>query len=78
LLTGYLACSDRKFNDYIEKFKDEHEEGTNITYQDLMRKAELKYQFRIMSGEWNALTQKTGKRRNSYIESKTCCTECTL
>jgi hypothetical protein len=29
LLTGYLACSDRKFTEYIEKCKDEYEEGTS-------------------------------------------------
>ena len=57
LLTGYLACSDRKFIEYIEKCKDEYEDGENMTYQSLMRKAERKYQARIMSGEWNALSQ---------------------
>jgi hypothetical protein len=57
LLTGYLACSDRKFTEYIEKCKDEYEDGENMTYQSLMRKAERKYQARMMSGEWNALSQ---------------------
>ena len=57
LLTGYLACSDRKFTEYIEKWKDEYEEGENVSHQDLMRKAERKYQARMMNGEWNALSQ---------------------
>ena len=57
LLTGYLACSDRKFTEYIEKWKDEYEEGENVSHQDLMRKAERKYQARMMKGEWNALSQ---------------------
>jgi hypothetical protein len=44
LLTGHLVYSDRKFTEYIEKSKDEYEEGTDVTYQDLMRKVECKYQ----------------------------------
>jgi hypothetical protein len=57
LLTGYLACSDRKFTEYIEKWRDDYEDGESISYQDLMRKAERKYQARMMNGEWNALSQ---------------------
>lgn len=57
LLTRYLACSDRKFTEYVAKCKDEYEEGENLTYQNLVGKAERKYQVRDMSGEWNALSQ---------------------
>jgi hypothetical protein len=32
LFTGYLACSDKKFIEYIEKCQDEYEEGVDITY----------------------------------------------
>jgi hypothetical protein len=32
-----------------------------MTYHYLMRKAERKYQSRIMSGEWNAVTQEQEK-----------------
>jgi hypothetical protein len=54
LLTGYLACSNRKLIENAEKYKDGYEEGTNMTYQYLMRKAEQKYQSKIISGELNA------------------------
>jgi hypothetical protein len=57
LLTGYLACSDRKFTEYIEKWRDDYEDGESISYQDLMRKGERKYQARMMNGVWNALSQ---------------------
>jgi len=52
-----MACSDKKFVEYIDKCKDSYEEGENITYQSLMSKAERKYQTRMMSAEWNSLTQ---------------------
>ena len=57
LIRGYLACSDKKFVEYIEKCKDSYEEGENMTYQSLMAKAERKYQARVMNGEWNLPTQ---------------------
>jgi len=44
LLTGYMACSDRKFTEYIEKWKDEYEDGEHVCHLDLMQKAERKYQ----------------------------------
>jgi hypothetical protein len=56
LLTGYMACSDRKFTEYIEKWKDEYEDGEHLCHLDLMQKAECKYQAQIMTGEWNALS----------------------
>jgi hypothetical protein len=57
LFTIYLACSDKKFIEYIEKCQDEYEEGVDITYQSLMTKAEKKYQSRILNDEWNSLSQ---------------------
>jgi hypothetical protein len=57
IFTGYLACSDKKFIEYIEICQDEHEEGVDITYQLLMTKAEKKYQSRILNDEWNSLSQ---------------------
>jgi hypothetical protein len=43
LLRGYMACTDKKFIEYIEKCRDNYEEGENMTYQELMSKAERKY-----------------------------------
>ena len=57
LIRGYMACTDKKFVEYIEKCKDNYEEGENITYQSLMAKAERKYQARMLNGEWNVPTQ---------------------
>jgi len=56
LFTGYLACSDKKFVEYIEKCQDKYEDGASFTYQELMSKAEKKYQARMMTKEWNTLT----------------------
>jgi hypothetical protein len=38
-----MACSDKKFVEYMEKCRDEYEEGENITHQMLMFKAKRKY-----------------------------------
>jgi len=57
LFTGYQACTDKKFVEYIDKYKDEYEEGEDITYETLMAKAEKKYQARLLSSEWNAPTR---------------------
>jgi hypothetical protein len=56
LFTGYMACSDKKFVEYIEKCQDDYEDGAHFTYQELMSKAEKKYQARVMTKEWNTLT----------------------
>jgi hypothetical protein len=52
-----MACTDKKFTEYIEKCRDNYKEGENMTYQELMSKAEPKYQTRILNGEWNTPTQ---------------------
>jgi hypothetical protein len=57
LFTGYLACSDKKFIEYIEKCQNEYKEGVDISYQLLMTKAEKKYQSRILNDDWNSLSQ---------------------
>jgi hypothetical protein len=46
-----------KFTEYIEKWKDEYEDGEHVCHLDLMQKAEHKYQAQIMTGEWNALSK---------------------
>jgi hypothetical protein len=56
-LLDTLSVLIAKFTEYIEKCKNDYEEVTNMTYQNLMRKVDRKYQSRIMSSEWNTLTQ---------------------
>jgi hypothetical protein len=36
LFTGYTACTNKKFVEYMEKCKDSYEEGENVTYQGIM------------------------------------------
>ena len=43
LFLGYLACSDKKFVEYIERNKDAYDEGSDLTPEALMTKAEVKY-----------------------------------
>jgi hypothetical protein len=40
--TGYMAYTDKKFVEYIEKCKDRYEEGEDVTYLGIMSKAERK------------------------------------
>ena len=57
LFQGYLACSDKKFVDYIDKLKDDYEEGADIHYELLMTKAQQKCKSRLLTNEWNAPTE---------------------
>jgi hypothetical protein len=57
LIRGYMACTNKTFVEYIEKCKDNYEEGENIRYQFLMAKSERKYQAHTLNGEWNVPTQ---------------------
>jgi hypothetical protein len=40
LFTGYMACTDKRFIEYMDKCKDTYKEGEDITYQGIMLKAE--------------------------------------
>jgi hypothetical protein len=40
--TGYMACTDKRFIEYMDKCKDNYKEGEDITYQGIMLKAERK------------------------------------
>ena len=51
---GYEACTDSAFTKYINDLKDRWEEGGELTYEELMRKAEVKYSSRILENQWNA------------------------
>ena len=54
LFLGYLACSDKKFVEYIERIKDGYDEGSDLTPEALMTKAEVKYaQRKKLERNWN-------------------------
>jgi hypothetical protein len=40
VFTGYMACTDKRFVEYMDQCKDNYKEGEDITYQDIMLKAE--------------------------------------
>jgi hypothetical protein len=42
LFTRYMACTDKKFVEYMEKCKDSYEEEEVFTYQGIMSKTERK------------------------------------
>jgi hypothetical protein len=56
LFSVYMACTNKKFIEYMDKCKDSYEEGKDLTHQTLMSKAERKYQARVMSNKWNTLS----------------------
>ena len=54
LFKGYLAASNRQFTAYIKTKLERYEEGSNISSNDLMIMAKVKYQIIVDKGEWNA------------------------
>jgi hypothetical protein len=56
LFTGCMAYTDKTFEEYMEKCKDNYEDGEDVNYQGIMLKEERKYQARVMNNEWNTLT----------------------
>jgi hypothetical protein len=61
-----MACTDKKFIEYIEKCRDNDKEGENMTYQEFTSKAERKYQRQILNREWNTPTHE----RSEIIDLK--------
>jgi hypothetical protein len=55
LFTGYIACTDKRFVEYMKKCKDSYEEGEDFIYQFTMQKAKRKYQARVVKNEWNTI-----------------------
>jgi len=53
LFKGYKACEDEKFVAYIEKLQEEYDDGSDLTKETLMTKAEKKYDTRTLNKEWN-------------------------
>lgn len=54
LFKGYLAAKDKKFLKYIEDKLANHEEGQEMTAQQLMTWAKTKYDILLEKGEWEA------------------------
>ena len=58
LFTGYEACSDEKFRQYISKKRDDYEDGTNpnLTTKQLITYAEKKFNTMKRDHKWNSLS----------------------
>ena len=57
LFKGYSACSDKAFVDYINRKKEDYDEGgATLEPEDLMKFAETKYKILKQEGKWNAPT----------------------
>ena len=56
LFKAYRAASDKEFVKYINKKKDEYDEGTDVTPIKLMLLAANKYKTMKQDNEWNAPT----------------------
>lgn len=54
LFKGYGACSDEVFRSWLSRKQDDHEEGEEITPDDLMLAAKNKYDSMVEKGTWNA------------------------
>lgn len=54
LFKGYLSAKDRVFCAYINSKKEKHEEGQNISTDQLMKWARNKFDIIKESGKWNA------------------------
>ena len=61
LFTGYLSAKDRAFVSYIDKKLELYEEGTDISYNQLMLWARQKYDLLRDKGVWNAPTPEEEK-----------------
>ena len=56
LFKGYDVCSDEKFREYIEKKKDDYEDGFDMTPEKLMTYTKNKYNIMMRDKVWNALS----------------------
>ena len=54
LFKGYGACSDEVFRAWLARKQDDHEEGDEITPDELMLSAKNKYDSMVEKGTWNA------------------------
>lgn len=56
LFKGYSAVSDETFRAWLSRKQDDHEEGEEITPDELMQAAKNKYDAMVEKGTWNAPT----------------------
>ena len=56
LFKGYGAVSDVEFRNWLTRKQEQHEEGTELTPDDLMLAAKNKYDTMVERGTWNAPT----------------------
>jgi hypothetical protein len=56
LFKGYGAVSDEVFRAWLSRKQDDHEEGEEITPDELMIAAKNKYDIMVEKGTWNAPT----------------------
>ena len=70
LFKGYKACTDNKFQAYIELKESEYEEGAELTATMLMQLALNKYQARLEKKEWNAPSPEQQKILALEVELK--------
>jgi hypothetical protein len=61
LFKGYKAASDSPFVDYIKRKEEEHEDGKDLTTDELMNHAANKYKIRLKRRQWNAPSPKESK-----------------
>jgi hypothetical protein len=54
LFKGYGACSDEVFRAWLNRKQDDHEEGEEMTPDELMLAAKNKYDSMVEKGTWNA------------------------
>lgn len=54
LFKGYKAASDEEFREYIKRRREDYDDGTPMTAEQLMVKAENKYLDKVRNGTWNA------------------------
>ena len=61
LFKAYQTCEDEVFKRYIEAKENQYDDGTPMIASDLMKVALTKYQTRLDSGEWQALSAEQEK-----------------
>ena len=61
LFKGYKAASDKVFVEYKIRKEEEHEEGSPMTADSLIKLAANKYKIRLRQNEWNAKSESETK-----------------
>ena len=61
MFVGYLACSDQEFRNHIKEKENKHEEGEDLSCQELMLHAVNKHKICKTKNEWNAPSEQEEK-----------------